>query len=458
MSNGPFSLPRTDNGTQINPTLQAVVSNPDIGVSITIPANTAMMPDGSQFTGILSISEVPRGLTPGVLPSRLDPALIVTIQPLGVTFATPVPITFPNTDGLPAGSLLDIWSLNPDTGQFNIVGTGRVSNDGQRVETISGGVRQSDWHFPIPREPESPNDPPPPDEDNPCNCPHKKSGSSVSLSDGRMQTEFMLPAYRSLATSRALTFIYQSHQALPTPDITFNLRVAAGTARPNSFSYELSVAGLRQGVEAFVSTQGVTTGVTMRSGLTFDGSEFATGMYPYQLQINGNYTASSIGRVDSGDVMITNEQNSPFGAGWMLRGLYRLAINVDGTVLLVSPTGRSINYRPSAIENVFTAPDNDYAQFVRNPDGSYTHTEKNGIKMHFDVNGLLTIREDRNNNTTSYQYDANAKLITITDPVGLFTNLDYVNDKLNTVTDPAGRVTRFRTRCIRQLNPDDLSG
>lgn len=38
---------------------------------------------------------------------------------------------------------------------------------------------------------------------------------------------------------------------------------------------------------------------------------------------------------------------------------------------------------------------------LRNPDGSYTHTEKDGEKMHFDAGGLLTSQVDRNGNTTN---------------------------------------------------------
>ena len=117
----------------------------------------------------------------------------------------------------------------------------------------------------------------------------------------------------------------------------------------------------------------------------------------------------------------------------------------DG-VTLIAPGGRSINYLPdpNAAPDGFLSPDNDFAIFVRNPNGSYLHTEKDGIEMHFDVEGRITAHEDRNGNTTAYTYDGLDRLETITDPVGRVTDFAYGADgKLATVTDPAERVSQF---------------
>ncbi len=56
---------------------------------------------------------------------------------LGV-MARLVPITFPNFDNLPPGTETDIWSLDPATGSFGMVGIGQVSADGSVIETNSG--------------------------------------------------------------------------------------------------------------------------------------------------------------------------------------------------------------------------------------------------------------------------------------------------------------------------------
>ena len=144
----PFFLPRIDETIkevdldELSTTyLYTTYTNVPLEVSITVPPDTAKNPDGTPFTGDFSISLVPRGLAPAALPDFLDPGLLITIQPVGITFATPVPITFPNIDGLPAFSEVDIWSLDPDLGVFLVVGTGVVTFDGTQIETISGGDR-----------------------------------------------------------------------------------------------------------------------------------------------------------------------------------------------------------------------------------------------------------------------------------------------------------------------------
>jgi len=62
----PFFLPRIDAAsvTPVNPNTTTTVTNPNLGVSITVPAHTAKNPDGTDFTGNLSISLVPRNLAP----------------------------------------------------------------------------------------------------------------------------------------------------------------------------------------------------------------------------------------------------------------------------------------------------------------------------------------------------------------------------------------------------------
>ena len=176
MVDRPFFLPQNDpnsqilvNGSpvsQVDPTTTTVVTNPALGVTLTVPAHTAKNPDGTDYTGPLSISEVPDALAPAALPDTLQPGLLITIQPPGVTFATPVAISFPNVDqGLP-GEEMDLWSLDPATGQFRIVGIMSVSADGTQLTTISGGILATDWHCACPPDPDpDPDSGPPPKKD-----------------------------------------------------------------------------------------------------------------------------------------------------------------------------------------------------------------------------------------------------------------------------------------------------
>ena len=89
------------------------------------------------------------------------------------------------------------------------------------------------------------------------------------------------------------------------------------------------------------------------------------------------------------------------------------------------------------------SPLNDYSLIVRNADGTYTRTFKDGVKINFNAEGLHTSTVDRNGNTTAYSYNQSGLLTSITDPTGLVTTFGYDgNGRLSSITDPAGRTTQ----------------
>ena len=146
----PIYLPPIDvaSGQAIDPSVDMVVTTENIpGAAVSVDAGSLQYMDEAgqlqDFTGILSITEVPNELTPAALPANLLPDLVVTIQPGEMVFETPAPLTLPNVAGYNPGTLMDLYSINPETGDFEIVGVGRVSEDGSVVETISGGIRNS---------------------------------------------------------------------------------------------------------------------------------------------------------------------------------------------------------------------------------------------------------------------------------------------------------------------------
>jgi len=241
----PLFLPRiaVESLTQVDPGAVTMVTNPTLEITLTVPAHTAKNPDGTDFTGQLSISPVPQALTPASLPDNLGPGLVITIQPVGVTFATPVPITFPNTYNLTPGSETDIWSLDPESGGFTVVGTGLVSADGTMIETMAGGVRAADWHFELPPGP--PGSPAPEEEgsnqdpNDPCD---RDFGSRVTLYNGCLKTDITLPAYVSLSEARRPRLVYKSNRAHPHPVIPFDVTIPLRSAVPARLSYDLTWA------------------------------------------------------------------------------------------------------------------------------------------------------------------------------------------------------------------------
>lgn len=355
----PIFLPRidADSLTTVDPNQTTIVTNPNINVTLTIPPHTAKDASGNDFTGALSISEVPLALAPAPLPDTLEPALLVTIQPVGVTFATPVPITFPNLDSLEPGTQVDIWSLDPNTGAFAVVGTGRVNATGTLIETISGGVVAADWHLPLMLAPVLAGvDPESSSNQNKSQDPDKASdecvGSSACISAGDLTMAHRLAPYRSLDTTRSLRFVYSSERAHPQPSIVVNPSVDTLSSLPESTSTELAVGGVEEGVELFTSNAGLTTGVRFRQSVQFDASELPTGLYPYQLRVSYNFPLSTVSTLIGDTALVHNHKRSPFGAGWSLDGLQHLEPFGNSGMLVTNGNGAAQLFTDSVLVEV----------------------------------------------------------------------------------------------------------
>ncbi len=146
----PIYLPALDiaNGATIDPAADITVTTSAIpNASVFVAAGTLDTQEGGAFEGVLSITEVPADFTPAALPADLFPDMVVTIQPGEMVFTTPAPLNLPNLAGYLPGTEMTLWSINPHTGLFDDVGVGLVGADGTTVETVSGGINNSSWHF-----------------------------------------------------------------------------------------------------------------------------------------------------------------------------------------------------------------------------------------------------------------------------------------------------------------------
>ena len=453
----PITLPDVDveAEVQVSQTFNTIVTNPNLpGVELTILAGSARNPDGTPFTGKLSVNPVPDYGRPESRPEELRPGMAVTIQPAGIRFNPPALITFPNADGMAVGNDLNLWSLSPDTGTFNIVGKSTVSSDGQSIITIEGGVTASAWHFPLASSPV----PTPNQGSNFCGSCRTSVGSEANVEEGSLYITHSLPSYRALGQNRALSFTYSSITADPRPIITLDTTLNVRAAVPNTYSTRLLVGGVQQGGEIFTDARSLPEDAdsTSRLSAQFDASNLGTGRYPYQATVFSNYLNSSIGGIASGHVIVLNRKNSPLGAGWAVTAMQQLHPQSDGTLLLTSGDGTALFF--SGGPETFVSPPRDFSTLVKDADGTYTRTLRDGTQISFNTLGFQTSVVDRNGNATSYSYDGNNRLIFVTDPVGLVTTLTYAGAKLQRVTDPAGRLTHFQHdstgNLIRITNPD----
>ena len=126
---------------------------------------------------------------------------------------------------MPPGNELNLWSLSPDTGTFNIVGKSAVSADGQSIITIEGGVTASAWHFPLASSPV----PTPNQGNNFCGSCRTAVGSRL-IWKREVYITHNLPSYRSLSQNRSLSLTYSSITADPRPIVTLDtiLNLRAG--------------------------------------------------------------------------------------------------------------------------------------------------------------------------------------------------------------------------------------
>ena len=116
---------------------------------VTFAAGSAQDDAGNAATQAMIVPVDPERL-PAPLPPNVDPGLVISIQAGsenglnretegGATnFDVPAPVTFPNIEGLAPGEKSLIWSFDHDAGNWVVIGTGTVSEDGLRIISDEG--------------------------------------------------------------------------------------------------------------------------------------------------------------------------------------------------------------------------------------------------------------------------------------------------------------------------------
>lgn len=483
----PIYLPalNTADAVTINPNVDTTVTVPisagDAPATVFVRAGTLETRQGNLFTGQLSITEVPASLTPISLPAGLVPDTVVTIQPGEMIFTEPAPLTLPNRANLPAGTELDLWSIDPITGAFEIVGKGRVSTDRSVIETVEGGIRNSSWHmfvFDLLIINFTEDDLNLDDECEPCTVVFP-ANSVVEAHSGAVVESHDLVTYISLGETRGVQLVYNSLRADPRPIVHNSLSidfegtplsgsladirlVSSLTVRGNGLSLE--VPGAPEEGALGTGTHFWRLGGGGNIALQADLRSQPTGLYDYTM--NSGFVLSdgvNVGRISgaraakTGQFLHVNSIASPFGSGWELAGLKYLVESSEGHMLMVDGGGAELLFRLAANGQSYVSPPGEFSTLEKLPNGTFQYTTTERTVSTFDASNRLISVVDRNGNQTSYAY-SDGLLTSITDPVGLVTTFNYAAGKISSIVDPANRTTQFdfdaQGNLIRVTDPD----
>ena len=251
------------------------------------------------------------------------------------------------------------------------------------------------------------------------------------------------PAYVSLDVPRSVTLLYSSELAAATAFVEVDaINNSAVPAEKLSISLRDPSGGLVWLTGGRTENFYTASAAATRIAAQFDANHLNTGEYIYSLVVRAWWGTRYEEFSTPVRVMIVNEKDSPFGAGWTLAGLQRLWDPGDG-ILLQEGDG-TLLWFPRNQSGSHDSPAGDFTR-VDWTGTQWRRTYPDGTELRFEpTSGQLLSVRDRFGNETSYAYQA-GRLQTITDPAGKQITFGYdAAGKLATITDPGARVTQVQ--------------
>jgi RHS repeat-associated protein len=394
----PVFLPFLDtpSGTLYSPstTASTSVTSPNVpDTELEVMPNSVLTPSGQPFTGTITIVPVPPANAPLGLPPGMMPNQLISIQPGGVQFNPPAQLTWPNDDGYPVGTVLEIWSANEETGGFEKVGDAAVQALGM-IKTTAGGVVVGSWHFVIPPPPTLPPElegMPLPEVVDPKNARPICGNSWTEAATGILHETHTTPPYRTMGIDRFITLQYNSATADTRALVFADVTIPAASAVPLTMSACATVGGVA-GSRSFINTSSLPENPdqTVRAVAQLPLSGVGTGLYDYTLELATHFPATSRSLFVMGKAPIVGRQASEVGTGWAIDGIDRLYPQADGSVMLVQGDGNTLTFRSVSpvtgglkmqmfnTTNPFSALSN---QFVGMTPGNFTVTTANAAPL-----------------------------------------------------------------------------
>lgn len=274
----------------------------------------------------------------------------------------------------------------------------------------------------------------------------------VTAARGSVEHRYATPAYISQDQPRSVTLLYSSNLAAPTATVQVDA-TDNSAAPPTRMSIKLRsvltgamVTFTNGSQELFYSAGAGTT----RLAAQFDVSALQAQTYWYDLYVtswfaDGTSAETAPQRIS---VVVSNETASPVGRGWIVGGVQRLVPQGGAGVTLYEGDGtaRLFTYPGSCVTGYYgsewcsyTTPEGDFSRLARNTiSGVYERYYPDGRVVQFRSDGRMAWDADQGK--TTFGYDAQARLNTVTDPAGAVTQLGYdAAGRLAWIQDPSGR-------------------
>ncbi len=248
--------------------------------------------------------------------------------------------------------------------------------------------------------------------------------------------------YVSMDTPRNVTLVYHGDRVAPRPFILIEMEHPAGATLPTDFRFEAKLNGTSitflnlEQVLHFQPAYG-----RLRIGGQFDASGYATAVYPLQIIVTSLYGSDLRQTVINTKLTVVNEAQSLIARGWTVRGLQRLYVQGDGSLLITDGTGSATYFAKVCNPTcAYLTPPGDFTKLVDLSPSGWERRAPDSTKMKFDNTGRLVAIRDRFGNLDSMTYSS-GRLWMVRDPTGRNTVLGYGANGLASIRDPMNRFT-----------------
>jgi len=295
----------------------------------------------------------------------------VQMGPEHIIFNKPVTLRVRNNLRLPPGTMTSYFYVShdendPNEGYYD-PGFGVVTADGAFIEYQMNHFSCAPFGIPPPGGPlppgppgpPSPPGPPPPPgppgppgppapPEDPPPCGGEDGSSTIGYCRGNLSLEHDLPAVYSYGTNDAPALTYNSSSADPRPMISDEINMQGyGTSSLQSVGVRAQVAIEGSQTDIFIAPSSNTMPLHfLWDGTNSSGQKLPNGSYPYTLAAYNSYNtitlsgttlavpSYSVKSTSAGRVIVNDQTQSPFGAGWELAELAHVYRNTDGTLLM----------------------------------------------------------------------------------------------------------------------------